>query len=295
MKKQAALLSLLLAIVLVSSSHICGARVRRSRGTMPSRQMRDMQRRSEQQRLESRKRGEEFARVQAEYRAEASQEAMDADAEQWERIVSKMQRIRQLRVQPSLSFCVYGFASGGSEGSSSTSYSQPLRGSRRSGIRYGSGGGSAGGSAGGVAGGSGGSVRYGVRGASGSAAGGSAGGGSHTGFSSGYGYGFGGGAGPNGDRPVKKQVGEVKMGWIWPRPSEDKKPDELTDGEKTCEQLLDAVTAKTPDAELVRQRVEQLRQFRQERLRQLRQTQQELRELVTPEQEAKLILMGYLD
>ena len=62
-----------------------------------------------------------------------------------------------------------------------------------------------------------------------------------------------------------------------------------------CEQLLDAVTAETPDRDLVQQRVEQLRQFRQEKLRQLRQTQQELRELVTPEQEAKLILMGYLD
>jgi len=292
MKKQAALLSLLLALVLVSLPHICGARVRRSRGGMRPSQMRDMQRRSERQHSDSRKRAEDFARIRAEYRAEASQEAMGADAEQWQRIASKMQRIRELHIQPSLSFCVYGFASGGSEGSSSTSYSQPLRGSRRGGISYGSGGGSAGGAAGGA----GGSVRYGVRGGSGGSAGGaSAGGGSQSGFSSGYGYGFGGGAGPNGDRPVKKQVGEVKLGWIWPRPSEDKKPTELTEADRTCEQLLDAITAETPDAELVQQHIEQLRQFRQERLRQLRQTQQELRELVTPEQETKLILMGYLD
>ena len=82
---------------------------------------------------------------------------------------------------------------------------------------------------------------------------------------------------------------------MWHRPSEDKNASESTDADTTCEQLLDAITAETPDRDLVQQRVEQLRQFRQERLRQLRQTQQQLRELVTPEQEAKLILMGYLD
>lgn len=292
MKKKATLLSLLLALVLVSLPHICGARVRRSRGNMRSPQMRDMQRRSEQRRLESQKRAEEFARIRTEYTTEASQEALGADPEQWQRIASKMQRIRELRVQPSLSFSVYGFASGGSEGSTSSSYSQPLRGGRRGGISYGSGGGSAGGAVGGA----GGSVRYGVRGG----AGGSAGGGSYgssSGSSSGssYGYGFGPRVGPDAERPVKKQVGELSLGWTWHRPSENKKPDELTDGEKMCEQLLDALTAETPDRDLVQQRVEQLRQFRRERLRQLRRTQQQLRELVTPEQEAKLILMGYLD
>ncbi|UCD49166.1 MAG: hypothetical protein JSW27_16735 [Phycisphaerales bacterium] len=295
MKRQMVMYSTVASLLFWAPLCPCLSQTRQPRVRPRPSQVRDMQRRSEQRRLESQKRAEEFARIRAEYTAEASQEALGADAEQWKRIESKMRRIEELRVQPSLNFSIYGSAGGRSESSTHSSQSGPLPSSGRSRMRYGSGSGSAGGTAGGM-GQSGASVRY---GASGGAAG-SAGGGSY-GFSSGgssgssYGYGFGPRVGPNGERPIKKQVGALSLGWTWPRPSEDKKPDELTDGDKMCEQLLDALTAETPEPELVQQRVEQLRRCRQEQLRQLRRTQQELRALVTGEQEAKLILMGYLD
>jgi len=290
MKKKAALWSIFLVFILISSAQVSLAQVRRSRVGMQSPQRRDVQRRREQRQLENQQRSQEFQRIRQEYQDEASQEALGMDTEQWKLVKPKMQRIRELRVQPSLNFSIYGSATGSSESSTSSSYSRSMPGGGRGAITYGSGGGSAGGAAGGARG----SARFGAGGSSG-AAGGIAGGGSASSSGSSYWHGFGPRVGPNGDRPIKKQVGEMSLGWTWLRPSEGKKPDELTDGEKRCERLLDAVTAETPDWDLVQQRVEQLRQFRKEKLRQLRQTQQQLRELVTPEQEAKLILMGYLD
>ena len=247
------------------------------------------ERRREQQRLESQRRSQEMAAIVSEYKDEISQEALGVNAEQWKVMQAKMERIRELRAQPALSFSVYGFAGGGSEHSASSS---------DSGVVPGAGvGGSGHGRSGGGGGSSGGSVRYGFGGGSG---GGSSGGGSYeysTGNSSGAGWGYsiGGGAGPNGDRPVKKRVGELNLGWMWRRPSEDKKAEELTEGERVCERLLDALEAKEPNEEGVQQSLAALRQLRQDRQRQLAEAQQELRAIVTAQQEAKLILMGYLD
>jgi hypothetical protein len=94
---------------------------------------------------------------------------------------------------------------------------------------------------------------------------------------------------------VKKTVGEVNLGWQWRRPSVNKEPDKLTEGNKACEQLLDALEMTDPDAVQVRQRLEALRKIREQRRTELRETQRQLRELVTPEQQPKLVLMGYLD
>jgi hypothetical protein len=96
-------------------------------------------------------------------------------------------------------------------------------------------------------------------------------------------------------RPVKKQVGDMNLGWQWRRPSLNKEPDKLTESDKACEQLLDAMEAKNPDAAQVRQRLEALRKIREQRRADLRETQRQLRELITPEQEPKLVLMGYLE
>ena len=291
MKEKAVLLSALLVFILISLPHVSFAQIRRSRGAMRPSQMRDARRRNEQRQLERQQRSQEFRRIREEYQDEASQEALGVDAEQWKLIKPKMQRIEELRVQPSLNFSIYGSASGGSESSANSSHSGSIPSSGRGAITRGWGGGSAGGSAGGKAG----SVRSGSSGSAGATGGGSYGYSSGSSSGSSYGYGFGPRIGPNGDRPIKKQIGELSLGWTWHRPSEDKKPNELTESDKVCEQLLDAVTAETPDHDLVQQRVTQLRQFRQEKLRQLRETQQQLRQLVTPEQEAKLMLMGYLD
>jgi hypothetical protein len=95
--------------------------------------------------------------------------------------------------------------------------------------------------------------------------------------------------------PVKKQVGDIDLGWLWERPSLDKNPDALNDGEKACERLVDLFERNDLDPEQVRQRVEVLRQVRAQRQAQLREAQRQLREIITPQQEAKLILMGYLE
>ena len=62
--------------------------------------------------------------------------------------------------------------------------------------------------------------------------------------------------------PVKKQVGDIDLGWQWERPSLDKGPDVLNEGEKACERLVDLFESEGSDAEEVRQRVEALRQAR---------------------------------
>jgi hypothetical protein len=230
---------------------------------------------------------------------EAWPEILGVTAEQWQVIKPKLDKIKQLRMMPGIMASVYGF------GGSSNSFSREFRNGSTGGARGAVSGGSFGGSAGGFGGGSG--------GASYGAAGGTGGGGglqqssgaraavgasgiqgeataSGGGASGGGGYSFGFGGPPG---PVKKTVGELSLGWQWPRPSQSKTPDKLTEGEKACEQLLDALEAKNPDQ--VRQRLEALRQMRAQRLAERQETQRQLRELVTSEQETKLVLMGYLD
>jgi hypothetical protein len=95
--------------------------------------------------------------------------------------------------------------------------------------------------------------------------------------------------------PVKKQVGDIDLGWQWERPSLDRSPDTLSGGERACERLLDVLETDKPNPDQVRQQVEALRKVREQRQAELRQARQQLRGIVTPEQEAKLILMGYLE
>jgi hypothetical protein len=59
--------------------------------------------------------------------------------------------------------------------------------------------------------------------------------------------------------------------------------------------LLDTIQAENPDPQATQERIERLRRIREQKRAELKQVRQELRALVTPEQEAKLILMGYLE
>ena len=95
--------------------------------------------------------------------------------------------------------------------------------------------------------------------------------------------------------PVKKQVDDIALGWQWERPALDRSPDTLSESEKVCERLVEALEVKNLDLEQIRRQVEVLRQVRQQRQAELRETQRQLSEIVTPEQEAKLISMGYLE
>jgi len=96
-------------------------------------------------------------------------------------------------------------------------------------------------------------------------------------------------------KPVKKRVGDVCLGWQWGRPSLHASRDQLSAGTRACAELLDTLEKGAPDPAQMRQQVEALREIREQKQAEYRQAREELRKVVTPGQEAKLILMGYLD
>ena len=97
--------------------------------------------------------------------------------------------------------------------------------------------------------------------------------------------------GPNNQQSIPK----VEEGWKWSKSWEDKAPNELTEGERTCEELLLLMEDKDSKQEEIEQKVEALREIRKEASKQLAKAQQELREVVTFRQEATLVLMRYLN
>jgi hypothetical protein len=87
----------------------------------------------------------------------------------------------------------------------------------------------------------------------------------------------------------------IHYGWGWVRPSRHKGFENLNEGEKICEELFRLLEDKNSELEEIRQKMEALRKFRQEAKKELAIAQQELRELVTPHQEAALVMMQLLD
>jgi len=242
----------------------------------------EFQRRMEEQQRQLRQKQEEFQRraqeqratsqrLREEYSDEAYQDALGATPEQWKAMQPRWERVRRLRDMPQIDIGIYAAsASGGyqvsgfahtSDGGRSTANASG-RASATQGVQSTS----DSTTRSGTAGGSGGSV---------------AGGGSELKMQT--------------PGPVRKQVGDTNLGWQWQRPSLRKSPDTLTAGERVCEQLLAACEEDTPNPGRIQQQVEALRLARQQRQAELQQARQELREVVTPAQEAKLILMGYLE
>ena len=81
----------------------------------------------------------------------------------------------------------------------------------------------------------------------------------------------------------------------WP-PAPDKTLDELTEGEKIVEELIDLLENENPKDEEIRKKMDALQQFRENARRELAKAKQELRDVLTsPRQEAVLLLMGYID
>ncbi len=99
------------------------------------------------------------------------------------------------------------------------------------------------------------------------------------------------GGGPNNRQTAPK----VEEGWKWSKAWEDKAPNELTEGERICEELLELLEDKDSKQEEIEQKVEALREVRKEAGKQLAKAQQELREVLTFRQEATLVLMRYLN
>jgi hypothetical protein len=229
----------------------------------------EFQRKAEEQRVKSLEQQKAMRKIQEEYTEEAYQEALGATAEQWQAIRPRLERIKQLQIMPRLDISTYAVSAAGSlqsGGFTSTS----------------DGGHSTANTSGQV------SATRGVNPTSDSS--------TRSGTAGGYGRSF----NESGANlrlqlpgPVKKQVGDMNLGWQWRRPSLNKNPGNLSESEKACEQLLETLETEKPSLEQTRQQVEGLRRVRQQRQAELQQARQPLRALVTPEQEAKLILMGY--
>lgn len=226
---------------------------------------------------EQRARDAERRRTVDEYSDEAYQEAVGATPEQWKAIKPPLERIRKLKDIPHIDIDVYWV--GGSGGYRVESFVETADGGRSTANASGQF-----------------SATQGVRTDSDSTA--RSRGGAIRGAASGHGRAVAGGATHvevQTPGPVRKQVGDVNLGWQWQRPSLTKGADTLSESEQTCEQLLDALEAGNPDPDQLRRQVEALRRAREQRQRELQQARQQLREAVTPEQEARLILMGHLD
>ncbi len=279
MKTACASLSLILCLLLAT---LPGRSLSQTRGPQSPA---EFQRRMEEQRRQFQQQQEEFQRqmrerqskneamekIKDEYSEEAYQQALSATAEQWQAIRPKLARIRRLKDMPCLDISIY--AVGGSGDYRFGAFTETSDGGR-----------STANASGGF------SATRGVNSTSDSS--------TRSGRAGGYGRSFAEGGSElkvQTPGPVRKQVGDVNLGWQWQRPSLNKSPEKLSEDEKACEQLLDTLETEKPSPEQIRQQVEGLRQARQQRLAELQRARQQLREIVTPEQEAKLILMGYLE
>ena len=70
---------------------------------------------------------------------------------------------------------------------------------------------------------------------------------------------------------------------------------ELTEGEKAAEALLDLIEKKDSDPKQIQQKVEALRAVRQKAQKELATAQADLRKALNERQQAMLTLMGFLD
>lgn len=109
------------------------------------------------------------------------------------------------------------------------------------------------------------------------------------------------GLGTSGGKEHRKEIidnqtgSRTQVGWRWARPSDTKKPSEITVGDRIDEELLDLLENKEADEKEIRQKVEALREYREKANKEWAKAMQELREALTFRQEAMLIMMGTLD
>jgi len=196
---------------------------------------------------------------------ELMQQVLRATEEQWKAIKAKVNKVRELRSLANVSIRLMGF---------------------------------------GVGGGTGGSMSGSMSGSSvvvnkGSGRGFMSGSGSMSGSMSGFGSSGWGGGGEivqkQGSAGGSSSPSQIYLSCRWSRPSQNKGFENLNEGEKICEELFRLLEDKNSELEEIRQKMEALRKFRQEAKKELAIAQQELRQLVTPHQEAALVMMQLLD
>ena len=70
---------------------------------------------------------------------------------------------------------------------------------------------------------------------------------------------------------------------------------ELTEGEKTCEELLVLLDDENSKQQDIEQKIDALRRARENAAKELVKARQELREVLTARQQSRLVLTGLLD
>jgi len=92
-----------------------------------------------------------------------------------------------------------------------------------------------------------------------------------------------------------------KRSFHWRKLSEDvyfwkaKAPEELTEGEKIAEELIDLLEDENSTEEVIRQKIDALQQAREKAQKELPKAEQELAKLLSPRQEAILLLWEFID
>lgn len=232
---------------------------RRTRERSASGRLENMNRKQKQQALERHKQQLEQLKKQmglGKSEKELMQQVLRATEEQWKAIKPKVNKVRELRNRANVSIRLMGY-----------------------------------GGMGGYGGGMGGSM-------SGSSVDVNVDVNKGVGRGSGYGYGFGGTGTLSGGQKRGGAGGSSSpspISWRWSRPSQNKGFENLNEGEKICEELFRLLEDKNSELEEIRQKMEALQKFRQEAKKELAIAQQELRQLVTPHQEAALVMMQLLD
>lgn len=84
-------------------------------------------------------------------------------------------------------------------------------------------------------------------------------------------------------------------GQVWSGPLWRLAGRELTEGERTCEELQKLLDDKNSKEEQIEQEITTLRQARENAAKELAKARQELREVLTARQQARLVLTGLLD
>lgn len=100
-------------------------------------------------------------------------------------------------------------------------------------------------------------------------------------------------AGGSNDRGTRANM----LAFQWKRPWKDKAPDELTEAQRLAKQLVVLIGRNSTPPQAFRLKMDALRKARGEEVelnRQLSEVRRELREMLTPRQEAALVLMKWL-
>lgn len=105
----------------------------------------------------------------------------------------------------------------------------------------------------------------------------------------------GGFSGPGGSSRTPQNTGGSRtwMSWRWGRAWESEGA--RRQDERLCDELSDMLENNTSSPEEIERKTEELRAARNETLKKLAKAQQELREIVTLDQECRLLALGWLD